>query len=150
MLLAEYRGAAEDLMSRAHDLAVKLPGTMALFRAGELPESKVKIIAYATAPLDPAEARAVEELVLGRAGRLTPGGLRAAIAQAVMDVAPEKARKRREDGEEGRPGAAVGRGFGERGADGAGTAAGRGPGRGSADHRVGARTARGGARGLDG
>ena len=37
-----------------------------------------------------------EALVLGRAGRLTPGGLRAAIARAVMDVAPEKARKRRE------------------------------------------------------
>ena len=75
---------------------MKLPGTMALFRAGRLPESKVKIIAYATAPLDPAEARAAEELVLGRARRLTPGGLRAAIAQAVMDVAPEKARQRRE------------------------------------------------------
>ena len=34
--------------------------------------------------------------MLGRAGRLTPGGLRAAIAQAVMEAAPEKARKRRE------------------------------------------------------
>ena len=34
--------------------------------------------------------------MLGRARRLTPGGLRAAIARAVMDVAPEKARKRRE------------------------------------------------------
>ena len=96
MLLAEPRGAAEDLMSRAHDLAVKLPDTMALFRAGRLRESRVKIIAYATAPLDPAEARAAEKLVLGRARRLTPGGLRDAIAQAVMDVAPEKARKRRE------------------------------------------------------
>ena len=34
--------------------------------------------------------------MLDRAGRLTPGGLRAAIARAVMEVAPEKARKRRE------------------------------------------------------
>ena len=34
--------------------------------------------------------------MLGRAGRLTPGGLRAAIARAVMEVAPAKARKRRE------------------------------------------------------
>jgi hypothetical protein len=96
LVLAESRGAVEDLMSRAHDLAVKLPGTMALFGAGRLRESRVKIIGYATAPLDPAEARAAEKLVLGRAGRLTPGGLRAAIAQAVMDVAPGKARKRRE------------------------------------------------------
>src|SRR6266702_2038949 len=34
--------------------------------------------------------------VLDRAGRLTPGGLRAAIARAVMEAAPEKARQRRE------------------------------------------------------
>ena len=111
LLLAEHRGAAEDLMSRSHDLAVKLPGTMALFGAGRLPESRVKIIAYATAPLDPAEARAAEELVLGRAGRLTPGGLRAAIARAVMDVAPEQGPQAAGGGAEGRPGAAVGRGL---------------------------------------
>ena len=46
--------------------------------------------------LTPEEARAAEALVLGRAGRLTPGGLRSAIACAVIEVAPEKARKRRE------------------------------------------------------
>jgi len=56
----------------------------------------VAIIARATAVLDPAEARAAERLVLDRAGRLTPGALRAAIARAVMEVAPKKAKKRRE------------------------------------------------------
>ena len=34
--------------------------------------------------------------MLDRAGRLTPGALRAAIARAVMEVAPKKAKKRRE------------------------------------------------------
>jgi hypothetical protein len=68
MLLAEGRGAAESLLDRAADLAVKLPGTMALFGAGRLRQDKVKIIASATAPLDPAEARAAEKLVLGRPG----------------------------------------------------------------------------------
>jgi uncharacterized membrane protein (DUF2068 family) len=34
--------------------------------------------------------------VLDRAGRLTPGGLRAAIARAVIEAAPDKARQRRE------------------------------------------------------
>jgi hypothetical protein len=34
--------------------------------------------------------------VLDRAARLTPGGLRAAIARAVMEVAPDKARERRQ------------------------------------------------------
>ena len=95
-VLGESRGAAEELLDLAHDLEVKLPGTKAAFRDGTLRASKVEIIARAAAVLDPAEARAAEELVLGRAGRLTPGGLRAAIARAVMEVAPEKARKRRE------------------------------------------------------
>jgi len=95
-VLGESRGTAEDLLELARDLEVKLPGTKAAFRDGTLRASKVEIIARATAVLDPAEARRAEALVLGRAGRLTPGGLRAAIARAVMEVAPDKARKRRE------------------------------------------------------
>ena len=57
---------------------------------------KARIIAAATGLLDEAEARAAEAGVLDRAGRLTPGSLRAAIARAVMEAAPDKARKRRE------------------------------------------------------
>jgi hypothetical protein len=97
MVLAENRAAAEHLMSRALDLAVRLPGTVAAFRDGTLRHSKVTSIVDLTSGLDADESRAAEELVLGRASRLTPGGLRAAIARAVMDVAPDKARKRRED-----------------------------------------------------
>jgi hypothetical protein len=97
VLLAESKAAAERLMDRAKDLAFRLPGTMALFRSGKLRQSKVTIIVDVTAPLDEDESRAAEERVLGRAARLTPGGLRHAVAQAVMDVAPGKARKRRED-----------------------------------------------------
>jgi Domain of unknown function (DUF222) len=95
-VLAESRWAAEAMLGLAHDLEVKLPGTKAAFRDGILRQSKVSIIARATALLDAAEARAAEDKVLDRAGRLTPGGLRAAIARAVMEVAPEKARQRRE------------------------------------------------------
>jgi hypothetical protein len=95
-VLAESRHAADAMLDLAHDLEVKLPGTAAAFRDGILRQSKVAIIARATAVLDPAEARAAEQLVLDRAGRLTPGGLRAAIARAVMEVAPKKAKKRRE------------------------------------------------------
>ncbi len=94
--LGQPRGAAEDLLGLAHDLEVKLPGTRAAFWAGIVTAEKAEIIAAAAAVLDPAEARAAEALVLGRAGSLTPGGLRSAIARAVMEVAPEKARKRRE------------------------------------------------------
>ena len=98
-LLAEGRGTAEAMLDLAWDLEVRLPGTKAAFRAGTLRHAKAQIIAWATAMLDPEEARAAEGKVLGRAGRLTPGGLRSAIARAVMEVAPQKARKRREDAE---------------------------------------------------
>ena len=94
--LGESRYAVDGLLDLAHDLTVKLPGTMALFRVGVISRYKAQVIAHATQLLDPAEARAAEAMVLDRAGRLTPGALRAAIARAVMEVAPEKARKRRE------------------------------------------------------
>ena len=73
---------------------------------------KARLIANATGLLDEAEARAAEQEVLDRAGRLTPGGLRAAIARAVMEAAPDKAQEAAGDGGEVRPGGAVGRGLG--------------------------------------
>jgi len=97
VLLAESRAAVERMMGRAHSLASRLPGTMAAFRSGRLRGSKVTIIVDVTEPLDEQESRAAEDLVLGRAGRLTPSGLRDAAARAVMEVAPGKAKKRRED-----------------------------------------------------
>jgi len=95
--LAQSAWAATAVLELAWELAVKLPGTAAAFRSGVLQENKARIIAAATQLLDPGEARAAEALVLDRAGTLTPGGLRAAIARAVMAVAPDKARKRREE-----------------------------------------------------
>ncbi|HEU5386926.1 MAG TPA: DUF222 domain-containing protein [Streptosporangiaceae bacterium] len=97
VLLAESKAAAEKLLDRALALAQRLPGTMAVSRSGKLRQSKVTIIVDATAPLDDDEAQAAEEQVLGRASQLTPSGLRDAIARAVMEVAPEKAKKRKED-----------------------------------------------------
>ena len=95
-VLGETRAAAGDVLSLAEELEVNLPGTKAAFRAGILNQRKAAVIASATAVLDPAEARAAEDKVLGRAGTLTPPGLRAAINRAVMEVAPGKARQRRE------------------------------------------------------
>ena len=89
-------GRDEDLLSIALTIATKLPGTRAALRDGIIRLDKAQIIACAAANLDPGEAQKAEALVLGRAGRLTPGGLRAAIARAVIEVAPDKARKRRE------------------------------------------------------
>src|SRR5579863_6786705 len=97
LALAESKGAAAGLLDLSWDLEVKLPGTRAAFWDGTLRVGKARIIADAARMLDPGQARAAEGLVLGRAGRLTPGGLRAAIARAVMQVDPEAARRRREE-----------------------------------------------------
>jgi Domain of unknown function (DUF222) len=89
-------GDAEAMLNLARDLEVSLPGTRSAFRAGILSQEKAAIIAWATALLDPDEARAAEAMVLDRAGSLTPASLRAAIRKAVIDVNAEKARQRRE------------------------------------------------------
>ncbi len=81
---------AGEMLDVAWYLDVNLPGTRAAFRAGIVNRDKAAIIAAATAFLDPGEARAAEAMVLGRAGSLTPGALRAAISRAVMDVNPDK------------------------------------------------------------
>jgi uncharacterized protein DUF222 len=95
-VLGETRAAAGDMLSLAQELEVNLPGTKAAFRAGIVGERKAAIIASATAQLDPEEAGAAEAKVLDRAGTLTPPALRAAIQRAVVEVAPKKAKQRRE------------------------------------------------------
>jgi hypothetical protein len=94
--LGESRARAGDLIDLARALGTRLPGTAAALLDGTITRYKAEIMARATALLDDAEARAAEDKVLDRAARLTPGGLRAAIAHAVMEVAPEKAKERRE------------------------------------------------------
>jgi hypothetical protein len=94
--LALSRRATCGLLTVAEALDGKLPGTRALLRDGVITVAKAQIIAAATVLLTRREARAAENEVLGRAGRITPGSLRDAIARAVMEVAPEKAKKRRE------------------------------------------------------
>jgi Domain of unknown function (DUF222) len=94
--LGESRFRADELLGTAGHLDSHLPGTRAALRDGIVSLGKARIIAAASGLLDEAGARAAEQEVLDRAGRLTPGSLRAAIARAVMEAAPDKARKRRE------------------------------------------------------
>jgi Domain of unknown function (DUF222) len=95
--LADSLRSTETMIETSYDLAGKLPGTMTALLDGDLTDTKARVIVRACANLDPAEAAQAEELVLDRAGRLTPGGLRAAIARAVMEVNPDAARQRREE-----------------------------------------------------
>ena len=94
--LAVSAGEAEEAMALAAALETSLPGTRAAYHSGVVTHGKARIIAAATMLLDPAEARAAEAMVLDRAGSMTAAGLRAAISRAVMEVDPEKAKKRRE------------------------------------------------------
>jgi Domain of unknown function (DUF222) len=94
--LGESRSPAYELMDTAGHLDTRLPGTWAALCDGTLSLYKARLIAAATGLLDPEQARAAEDKVLDRAALLTPGGLRAAIARAVVEAAPEKARQRRE------------------------------------------------------
>ena len=94
--LGESRARADSLIGMAQTLPARLPGTAAALEDGMISRYKAEIIARATALLEGDEARAAEAGVLDRAARLTPGALRAAIARAVMQAAPEKARERRE------------------------------------------------------
>jgi hypothetical protein len=94
--LGESRAAADALLTVAWHLATRLDGTLGALRDGIITRNKAELIVRLTQYLDDDEARAVEAKILGRAGRLTPGSLRAALARAVMEVAPEKAKERRE------------------------------------------------------
>ncbi len=94
--LGESRARADSLIGMAQTLPRRLPGTKAALEDGTISRYKAEIIAGATVLLEDEEARAAEAEVLDRAARLTPAGLRAAIARAVIEVAPEKAKERRE------------------------------------------------------
>jgi hypothetical protein len=94
--LGESRARADSLIGMAQTLPARLPGTAAALEDGTVSRYKAEVIARATALLDDDEARAAEAEVLDRAARLTPPGLRAAIARAVIKAAPNKARERRE------------------------------------------------------
>ena len=96
LALGESRAAVDWLLTVAWHLATRLGGTLDALRDGTITRPKAEIIVRLTQHLDDDEAGAAEAKVLDRAGRLTPGGLRAAIARAVIEVAPEKARQRRE------------------------------------------------------
>jgi hypothetical protein len=80
----------------AWHLATRLGGTLDALAGGVITRGKAELIVRLTQYLSGEEAGAVEAKVLDRAGRLTPGGLRSAVARAVMEVAPKKAKQRRE------------------------------------------------------
>jgi hypothetical protein len=96
LALGESREAADKMLTVAWHLATRLGGTLGALADGIITRGKAELIVRLTQYLDDEEAAAVEAKVADRAGRLTPGGLRSALARAVMEAAPETAKERRE------------------------------------------------------
>ena len=95
LTLGESRAAADWLLTVAWHLATRLTATLDALAGGTITKVKAELIVRLTQYLSDDEAQAAEAKILGRAGRLTPGGLRSALARAVMEVAPKTARERR-------------------------------------------------------
>jgi Domain of unknown function (DUF222) len=93
-LTARTAGACLDL---ALDLAIRLPGTAKALHTGMIDYPKARLIAEAARVLTEADARAVEAMILPRAGGQTLGQLRAAVSRAVLAVDPTAATRRREE-----------------------------------------------------
>jgi hypothetical protein len=89
--------SAERHLNLALELAIRLPGTNQALHSGEIDVLRARIIADATEALDADAAALAEAMVLPKAGNMTPGQLRAAIARAVLKVDPEAGRRRREE-----------------------------------------------------
>jgi hypothetical protein len=91
--LSISRHAADAQVSLALSLK-RLPGTAAALERGAVDVVKARVIAEGTGQLPDADARAVEQRVLPRAGAQTPGQLREAVNRAVLGVDPGAAEKR--------------------------------------------------------
>src|SRR4029079_13124404 len=79
LTLGESRAAADWLLTVAWHLATRLGATLEALTGGVITRGKAELIVRLTHYLSDDEARAVEAKILGRAGRLTPGGLRSAL-----------------------------------------------------------------------
>jgi hypothetical protein len=95
MLAASARTAAARV-GDAWSLCTRLPATLAALEQGRITLAKARIIDTETMNLSQEHTAAVEQLVLPKARRQTPGQLRAATSRAVLTADPAAARKRAE------------------------------------------------------
>jgi hypothetical protein len=83
----------------AMNLRWRLPGTLKALSEGRIDLSRARLMAEFTSVLSDADARSVEDRVLGKAEHQTTGRLRAALRRAVISVDPAAAERRREEAE---------------------------------------------------
>ena len=109
--LGESRAAADWLLTVAWHLATRLGGTLEALADGIITRAKAELIVRLTQYLSDDEAKAVEAKILGRAGGLTPGGLRSATRPGRHGGRAGEGEAAAGDRGEVRPGGAVGRGL---------------------------------------
>ena len=93
------QGGATRQVELAVALRYRLRGTLAALLAGRIDSIRARIIAEATADLSPADAAAVEALVLPHAGKQTYVALGIAVGKAVLRIDPAGAIRRRKKAE---------------------------------------------------
>jgi hypothetical protein len=95
MLTASARTAA-CRVSDAWSLCTRLPATLAALESGRITLAKARILDAETANLSEDHIAQVEQQVLAKAPKQTPGQLRAATRRAVLSTDPAAAQKRAE------------------------------------------------------
>ncbi|MGQ0776268.1 MAG: DUF222 domain-containing protein [Pseudonocardiales bacterium] len=78
----------------AWSLCTRLPATLAAVESGQLTLAKARVVDAETLNLSPEHTALVEAKVLAKAGKQTPGQLRAATRRAVLSTDPGAARER--------------------------------------------------------
>jgi hypothetical protein len=100
--LSWTRRAAEYQVSFAVDLVERLPQVWVALDSGWIDLPRARVIINQTLHLEEETAREVAEAVLEGAGHQTTGQLRARIQKLCISVDPESAKRRYEQGVEGR------------------------------------------------
>ena len=102
MALVWTRRAAESTLDVAWQLVERLPRVWEALREGRIDLPRARVIASGVAHLDEVVAGEVADRVLGEAEELTTGQIRARLGRLCVEVDPDDARRRYEEGLERR------------------------------------------------
>ncbi|HLU32192.1 MAG TPA: DUF222 domain-containing protein [Acidimicrobiia bacterium] len=102
MALVWTRRAAESTLDVAWQLVERLPRVWEALREGRIDLARARVIASGVAHLDEVVAGEVADRVLGEAEELTTGQIRARLGRLCVEVDPDDARRRYEEGLERR------------------------------------------------
>ncbi|MEX1038414.1 MAG: DUF222 domain-containing protein [Acidimicrobiia bacterium] len=96
------RRMAEVEIDFAHVLKHRLPDVGNALWSGEIDVRRARVLVNGTEHLTEGQARQVVEKVIGQAGQLTTGELRAKVQKLCLEIEPEAARKRYESAHDDR------------------------------------------------